>query len=112
MFNYNTTSKQQNDIYFHLPCIIISVVTRTLCTNFTLLMLILCNKNANYKVYPTRNTLHVTFMYHAIIIDLHALHNMHVVMLMYMNVSCNMHGFGTFSREFVKRGIRNNGIAE
>ena len=46
---------------------------------------------------PTRNTLHVTFMYHAIIIDLHALHNMHVVMLMYMNVSCNMHGFGTFS---------------
>ena len=38
---------------------------------------------------PTRNTLHVTFMYHAIIIDLHALHNMHVVMLMYMNVSCN-----------------------
>ena len=25
---------------------------------------------------PTRNTVHVTFMYHAIIIDLHALHNM------------------------------------
>ena len=47
--------------------------------------------------HPTGNALHVTFMYHAIIIDLHALHNMHVVMLMYMNVSCNMHGFRTLS---------------
>ena len=35
---------------------------------------------------PTQNTMHVTFMYHAIIIDLYALHNMHVAMLMYMNV--------------------------
>ena len=33
---------------------------------------------------PTRNIVHVTFMFHAIIIDLHALHNMHVVMLMYL----------------------------
>ena len=37
------------------------------------------------------------YIYHAIIIDLHALHNMHVVMLMYMNVLCNMHEFWTFS---------------
>ena len=29
-------------------------------------------------IYPT--FIHVTFMYHAIIIDLHVLHNMHVVM--------------------------------
>ena len=41
--------------------------------------------------------MHVTCMFHAIIIDLHEQHNMHVIMLMYMHVSCNMHGFGTFS---------------
>ena len=45
---------------------------------------------------PTGNALHVTFMYHAIIIDLHALHNMHVVMLMYMNFGrfpCMLHAY-------------------
>ena len=46
---------------------------------------------------PTQNIVHVTFMFHATIIDLHAVHNMHVIMLMYMHVSCNMHEFRTFS---------------
>ena len=36
-------------------------------------------------------------MFHAVIIDLHVLHGMHVIMLMYMHVSCNMHEFLTFS---------------
>ena len=49
-----------------------------------------------YALLCPQNTVHVTIMYHVIIIDLHALHNMHVVMLMYMNVSCNMHEFQTF----------------
>ena len=49
------------------------------------------------RTNPTRNILHVTFMFHAIIIDLHVLHSMHVIMLMYMHVSCNMHEFRTFS---------------
>ena len=45
---------------------------------------------------PARNAVYVACMFHAII-DLHALHDMHVMMLMYMHVSCNMHGFRTFS---------------
>ena len=50
-----------------------------------------------YKGPPARNAAHVACIFHAIIIDLHALHDMHVMMLMYMHVSCNMHGFRTFS---------------
>ena len=54
-------------------------------------------KIALYCRYPARNAVHVACMFHAIIIDLHALHDMHVMVLMYMHVSCNMHGFGMFS---------------
>ena len=50
-----------------------------------------------YSDNPAQNIVHVTFMFHAIIIDLHALHNMHVVMLMYIHVSCIVHEFRTFS---------------
>ena len=47
---------------------------------------------------PGQNIVHVPFMFHAIIIDLHALHNMHVVvvMLMDIHVSCIMHEFRSF----------------
>ena len=38
-------------------------------------------------VVPTQNIVHVTFMFLAIIIDLHVLHSMHVIMSMYMHVS-------------------------
>lgn len=43
----------------------------------------------------TGKMLPVTCMLHKIIINLHDLPNMHVVMLMYVHVSWNIHGFGT-----------------
>ena len=46
---------------------------------------------------PTGNNVHVTCMFHANFINLHAQQNMHVIMLMYKHVSCNMQGFRTFS---------------
>ena len=47
--------------------------------------------------FPTGNNVHVTCMFHANFINLHAQQNMHVIMLMYKHVSCNMQGFRTFS---------------
>ena len=47
--------------------------------------------------YPTGNNVHATCMFHANFINLHAQQNMHVIMLMYMHVSCNMQGFRMFS---------------
>ena len=43
--------------------------------------------------YPARNGAHVACMFHAIIIDLHALHNMYVMMLMYMNTTCTLYEY-------------------
>ena len=40
--------------------------------------------------------LHLVYMLHEIIINLHELPNMHVTILMYMHVSCHMHEFQTF----------------
>ena len=45
---------------------------------------------------PAQNLVHVTCMLHENFMDLHALLNIHVAILMYMHVSCNMHGFRTF----------------
>ena len=56
----------------------------------------IANLIAKSDEIPTRNVLHVTCMWHEIIMDLHVLLNMHVAILMYMHVSCNMHGFRTF----------------
>ena len=48
------------------------------------------------EINPARNLVHVTCMLHENFMDLHALLNMHVAILKYMHVSCNMHGFRTF----------------
>ena len=53
------------------------------------------------RLFTETSLLKILCMYHAcsmqITIDLHALNDMHVIMLMYMHASCNMHGFRTFS---------------
>ena len=46
--------------------------------------------------FPTGNNMQVTCMFHANFINLHEQHNMHVIMLMYMHVLCNMQGFRGF----------------
>ena len=43
----------------------------------------------NTTAIPTGNNVHVTCMFHANFINLHAQQNIHVIMLMYMHVSCN-----------------------
>ena len=53
--------------------------------------------DAKNTTLPTGNNVHVTCMFHANFINLHAQQNMHVIMLMYKHVSCNMQGFRTFS---------------
>ena len=61
------------------------------------------DKHAHFEVHrtcacttPTRNIIHVTCLLHELFRTLHALFNMHVTMSLYMHVSCNMQGFGTF----------------
>ena len=73
-----------------LPDICMYVCTRACVTTIT------CN-------IPSQNLVHVTCMLHEILMDLYDSPTcmlptccLHVAMLMYMHVSCNMHGTGSF----------------